>query len=387
MTQEELDSWDEKFGAFHARFASYFCRSESRERSAQYMRGLLSPARRKNVWQIAEAVGERKPDNLESFLHSAHWDADAVRDELQRFVIAELGDPEGIAIVDDTGFIKKGSKSVGVQRQYSGTAGKVENCQIGVFLAYSSRHGHTFLDRRLYLPEKWCADEERCKDACVPTEVRFATKPHLAAEMLGHAFDAGVPVRWVTGDESYGDSPEVREAVERSRRLYVLAVPCDTMVYAGMKDPASKYLTRPKRVSEVVARWPASKWHREGSIPGEKGPRVYDWGCQRITETRYGASGPVGWLLARRSVSKPEEIAYYLSNAPADTGIKVLIWVAASRWNIEQCFEEAKGETGLDEYEVRYWQSWHRHITLSMMAHAFLSYLRKEANSPPPKMS
>ena len=387
MTQAELDSWDERFETFHSRFASYFCRSEPREQAGKYMRGLLSPVRRKNVWQLAEAVGERKPDNMESFLHSAHWDADAVCNELEQFVIEEFGDPEGIGIVDDTGFIKKGDKSVGVQRQYTGTAGKVENCQLGVFLGYAGRLGHTLIDRRLYMPEKWCSDEQRRRDACVPPEIHFATKPLLAAEMLTHAFEVGVPMRWITGDEAYGDPPIVRETVENGGRLYVLAVPCNTMVHACVKVSASEYFVRPKQVSEVAAGWPESKWRRVNTVSGEKGPIVYDWARERVTETRHGEPGPAGWLLVRRSVSNPLEIAYYLSNAPVDTGIEELIRVASSRYKIEQCFEEAKGETGLDEYEVRYWQSWHRHITLSMMAHAFLSYLRKQEDSPPPKMS
>jgi SRSO17 transposase len=387
MTQSELDSWDEKFEIFHSRFAPYFCRREPREQSGKYMRGLLSPVRRKNVWQLAEAVGECKPDNMESFLHSACWDADAVCNELEQFVIEEFGDPDGIGIVDDTGFIKKGDKSAGVQRQYSGTAGKVENCQIGVFLTYAGRHGHTFLDRRLYMPEKWCADGERLKRACVPPEICFATKPHLATEMLAHAFSVGVPMRWVTGDEAYGDAPVVREAVETGGRLYVLGVPRNTMVYACVKVSASEYFVGAKQVSEIVAGWPESKWHRVSTVFGEKGPIVYDWAYQRVTETRHGTPGPASWLLARRSVSDAIEIAYYLSNAPVATSIHELIHVASSRYKIEQCFEEAKGETGLDEYEVRYWHSWHRHITLSMMAHVFLSYLRKQVDSPPPKMS
>jgi SRSO17 transposase len=331
-------------------------------------------------------MGERKPDNMESFLHSACWDADAVCNELQQFVIEEFGDPEGIGIIDDTGFIKKGDKSCGVQRQYSGTAGKIENCQIGVFLTYVSRHGHTFLDRRLYMPETWCADEERRRSACVPSEVCFTTKPLLAADMLKHAFEAGVPMRWVTGDEAYGDAYKVRKIIEDGGRLYVLGVPFNTMVRACVRASASEYHLEPKMMSEVVTRWPASKWRRV-SIPGEKGSIAYDWGYERVTEIRRKRPGPAAWLLARRSVSNPFEVAYYLSNAPADTEIETLIHVASSRYRIEQCFEEAKGETGLDEYEVRYWQSWHRHITLSMMAHAFLSYLRKQVDSPPPKMS
>ena len=232
MTLEEMEAWREDFEAFHARFAHLFARREPREQAAKYMRGLLAPVQRKNGWQVAEAVGDARPDRTQRLLYQAKWDADAARDELQAFVVETLGHPEGIGIIDETGFLKKGTHSVGVKRQYTGTAGKVENCQIGVFLAYVTPKGQTFLDRRLYLPREWCEDRERRRKAKVPEEVVFQTKPELAIEMLQHAWERGVPMRWVTGDEVYGDNPKVRAAIRAEEgHYYVLAVSSNTPVW------------------------------------------------------------------------------------------------------------------------------------------------------------
>ncbi len=396
MTPEELEAWAEDFEAFHARFAPVFVRSEPREQAAKYLRGLLAPIERKNGWQVAEAVGDATPDRTQRLLYRAKWDADAARDELQAFVVETLGHPEGIGVVDETGFLKKGTKSVGVKRQYTGTAGKVENCQIGVFLAYVTPKGQTFLDRRLYLPREWCDDAERRQEAKVPDEVVFQTKPELAVEMLKHAWDQGVPMRWVTGDEVYGDSTKVREAIKAEEgHYYVLAVSSNTPVWSerpAVEPPTRETGGRPRSkprlaegaplpttVAAVVAAWPQQQWQRLTVAEGEKGPRTYDWACARVVESRDGLPGPDAWLLARRSLSDPTDIAYYLSNAPLDTPLLTLAQVAASRYAVEQVIEEGKGETGLDEYEVRYWHSWHRHITLSMMAHAWLVSIRCKA--------
>jgi SRSO17 transposase len=319
------------------------------------------------------------PDRIERLLYRTLWDADSARDRLAAFVIERLGDEEGIGLLDETGFLKQGKHSVGVQRQYTGTAGKIANCQVGVFLGYVGQGGHALLDRRLYLPQSWCQDAERRRKAKVPSETPFRTKPQLAVEMLKHAWSQGVPMRWVVGDEHYGNSAALRDAVAEAGRLYVLAVASSMTVYPmhPMHGVAAGGLMR--LVSEVVEGWSAEAWHRLTVAGGEKGPRVYDWACERVVETRDGEPGPQAWLLARRSVADPGKIAYYLSNAPLDTTLQQLAEIAASRYRIEQCFHEAKGETGLDHYEVRHWHSWYRHITLSMMAHAWLSSVRLTA--------
>ncbi len=396
MRPEELDAWAKDFEAFHARFAHLFARSEPREQAAKYLRGLLGPIKRKNGWQVAEAVGDATPDRTQRLLYRARWDADAARDELQTFVVETLGHPEGIGVVDETGFLKKGRKSVGVKRQYTGTAGKVENCQIGVFLVYVTPKGQTFLDRRLYLPREWCDDRARRQEAKVPEEVVFQTKPKLAVEMLEQAWERGVPMRWVTGDEVYGDSSEVRDAIKAEEgHYYVLAVSSNTSVWPersavepSTRDAEGQPRTKPRlakgtpspaAVAAVVAAWPEQQWQRLVVAEGEKGPRTYDWACARVVESRDGLPGPDAWLLARRSLSDPTDIAYYLSNAPPDTSLLTLARVASSRHAVEQVIEEGKGETGLDEYEVRHWHSWYRHITLSMMAHAWLVSIRCQA--------
>lgn len=395
MTPEGLEEWAGDFEAFHARFAGFFARSEPREQAAKYMRGLMAPVERKNGWQIAEAIGDETPDPTQRLLYKAKWDADAARDELQRFAVETLGDEEGIGVVDETGFLKKGTKSVGVKRQYTGTAGKKENCQIGVFLAYATPTGHAFLDRRLYLPQEWCTDAERRAEAKIPEEVEFQTKPEQAVEMLEHAWEQGVPMRWVTGDEVYGDATKVRDTISAHGRWYVLAVSSNTPVWKERpavepptRDTGGRPRTKPRlaedappltTVAAVVAECPESQWHRLTVAEGEKGPRTYDWAYGRVVESRNSLPGPDAWLLARRSISNPTEIEYYLSNAPVDTPLLKLAQVASSRYVVEQVIEEGKGETGLDEYEVRYWHSWHRHITLSMMAHAWLVSIRCKA--------
>ena len=395
MTSEELDQWADDFAAFHARFAHLFGRSEPREQSVKYLRALMAPIARKNGWQLAEVMGDQTPDATQRLLYQANWDADAVRDVYVQFVCETFGDADGIGVVDESGFIKKGTHSVGVKRQYSGTAGKVENCQIGTFLSYASAFGHVFVDRRLYLPEEWSADAERRTQAKVPADVAFQTKPQQAMAMLESAWAHGVPMRWVCGDEVYGESTELREVVAGSGRWYVLAVRATEPIWLtrpALEEPRPQMRGRPRtrpRLAEgapsattvlvAVSAWPERCWQRLTVTEGEKGPLTYDWACQQVVESRDHLPGPDGWLLARRSISDPTEIAYYVSNAPAETPLLKLAQVASTRYTVEQCIEEGKGETGLDEYEVRYWHSWYRHITLSMMAHAWLAAIRSQA--------
>lgn len=391
MTPETLETWAEEFEAFHARFAHLFARSESRAQAVKYLRGLLAPVERKNSWQVAEAVGDPIPDAMQRLLYRVAWDVDAARDLLQQFSIEQFGEAEGIGIVDETGFLKKGTHSVGVKRQYTGTAGKTENCQIGTFLSYATARGHVFLDRRLYLPAEWCTDPGRRTQAKVPEPVTFQTKPEQAVAMLQHAWAQGVPMRWVVGDEIYGDATHLRDAIRAAHRQYVLAVSATTPVWRTrppVEAPTRQTGGRPRTrvrlaadappvtsVAAVVAAWPARRWHRLTVAEGAKGPRTSDWAVSRVVESRAGLPGPEAWLLARRSVTDPTDIAYYVSNASLQTPLLTLARVAATRYLVEQCIEEAKGETGLDHYEVRTWPSWYRHITLSMMAHAWVASL------------
>jgi SRSO17 transposase len=392
MTMEELERWQEEFEAFHARFADLFERSESREQVKKYLRGLLAQAERKNSWQMAEVVGDRVPDRMQRLLYRVPWDAEAARDRLQQFVIESFGDEEGIGVVDETSFLKKGTHSVGVGRQYLGVVGKVENGQVATVLSYAAKGAHVFLDRELYLPQEWAWDKPRRAQAHVPEEVRLATKPQQAIAMLRHAWQQGVPMRWVSGEEVYGDSPQLRETMQASGRFYVLAVSANTAVWTQRpegEEPVEHTGGRPRRaprlaagapkaqmVSEVIASLPSHAWKRLAVMAGEKGPIEYDWARTRVVESRDQLPGPDVWLLARRSLSDPKQLAYYLAYAPARTSLQTLVRIASSRYTVEQCIEEAKGETGLDEYEVRFWHSWYRHITLSMMAHAWLASIR-----------
>lgn len=392
MTTEELESWAAEFAAFHARLADLFARAEPRAQVANYLRGLLSCGERKNGWHLAELMGDATPDRMQRLLYQADWDADAARDRLQAFVVEQFGDPDGIGVVDETGFLKKGTHSVGVQRQYSGTAGRVENSQVATFLSYASPRGHAFLDRRLFLPEQWADAPARCAQAKVPAGLTHQTKPQQAAAMLAHAWAQGVPMRWVAGDEVYGDAPALRATLRAHGRSYVLAVAKTTPVWTTRPAvipahwAASGRLRSHARlapdappaqpVAAVVAAWPAEQWQRLTVAEGEKGPRTHDWAAARVVESEDQVPGVDAWLLARRSLSDPTEIAYYLGYAPADTPLRTLARVAATRYTVEQCIEEAKGEAGLDEYEVRTWPSWHRHITLALLAHAWLAAMR-----------
>lgn len=368
---------------------------ESREQAKKYLRGLLAQADRKNSWQIAEAVGDRIPDRMQRLLYRVPWNAEEARDRLQQLVIETFGDEEGIGVVDETSFRKKGTHSVGVARQYLGTAGKLENGQVATVLSYAAKGAHVFLDRRLYLPEEWIWDRARRREAHVPEGVRFETKPEQAMAMLRHAWEQGVPMRWITGDEVYGDSPRLRELIQQQGRFYVLAVSANTRVWTERPEveaPQEQTGGRPRRarrvvegapsarlVSEVVANWPAAAWKRLAVVEGEKGPISYHWARAQVVESRDRLPGPAVWLLARRSMSDPKQLAYYLAYVPTKTPLSTLVCIASQRYTVEQCIEEAKGEAGLDEYEVRFWHSWYRHMTLSMMAHAWLTSIRHKA--------
>jgi SRSO17 transposase len=347
------------------RLAPYFARSQSRDRVLAYLRGLLSEAERKNSWQVAEACGESTPYGFQYLLSRADWDADAVRDELRTYSMQHLGDPHGVLVLDETGFLKKGQHSAGVARQYSGTAGKVDNCQIGVFLSYASPLGQVLLDRELYLPQAWTDDRERCRQAGIPGDRRFATTPQLAQQMLARALAAGVPAQWVTGDSVYGDNRPLRRWLEAQPQAYVLAVSGKEYVGLG---------TQPRQVKAILTSLPAEGWTRLSAGDGAKGPRWYDWRWLPLADPL-----EPGWhrrLLVRRSLSAPTELTAYVVFAPHATALQEVVRVAGSRWTVESSFEEAKGEVGLDQYEVRSWTAWYRHITLAMWALALLIVMR-----------
>jgi SRSO17 transposase len=350
------------------RLAPYFERAEPRQRALAYLRGLLSPVERKNSWQLAEVSGDATPYGLQHLLRRARWEPDAVRDELRRYLQEHLGEAHAVLVIDETGFLKKGRHSAGVARQYSGTAGRIENCQIGVFLAYASERGHALLDRELYLPKEWTDAPGRCRQAGIPDERRFATKPQLAQAMLQGTLAAGVPASWVTGDCVYGDDRRLRMWLEDQPHAYVLAVSGKEYVWLDWYQ---------RRVKTVLAALPEDGWGRLGAGHGTKGPRWYDWRWLPLAEPL--EPGWCRWLLVRRSLSDPRELQAYVVFAPQDTPLAEVVRVAGTRWTIESCFEAAKSEVGLDHYEVRGWTGWYRHITLAMWALALLTVLRAGA--------
>jgi SRSO17 transposase len=371
-TEGEVRAWAGELAGVGELLGRRFARAEPRERALGYVRGLLSDVERKNGWQLAEWAGDAAPYGVQHLLGRAAWDADAVRDDLRGYVTAHLADAASVLVVDETGFLKKGDKSAGVQRQYCGTAGRIENCQVGVFLAYVTPRGRAFLDRELYLPRSWADDPGRCQAAGMPAEVAFATKPQLAVRMLKRAWQAGVSARWVTADEVYGSDSAFRRVLEERRQAFVVAVPRSQRLWIDLEQGW---------VSEIAAEVPASAWQRLSAGDGAKGPRVYDWAV-------WPFNGPdpalQHWVLARRSVADPTDLAYYFCGGPPGTTLEELAHVAGARWAIEEGFEAAKGEVGLDHYEVRSWHGWYRHITLALFAHAFLAVVRAQAAQAEP---
>jgi SRSO17 transposase len=364
-----LSKGAEAIAELQERIAPRFRRAEVRERARRFLQGLLAPVERKNGWQMAEELGEHGPRGVQRLLGEADWDEDAVRDDLRAYVSEHLGETEGMLVLDETGFIKKGKKSAGVARQDSGTAGRRENSQVGVFLLYACSQGAAFVDRELYLPEEWTLDRVRCREAGIPDEVGFATKGDLAQRMLARAFAAGVPAKWVVADTVYG-SDEMRAWLEEQQRHFVLAVPeTHTVWITGQPQP----------MGLVAALLPQEAWVPLSAGEGSQGPRLYEWAWLQLpVPPEAEASNRGSWILIRRSLSAPSKRAYYRVSGPVGTTLSEAVRVAGRRWSIEEGLEEAKGEVGLDQYEVRTWTAWYRHITLALLAHAMLVITRAQ---------
>lgn len=359
-----LDLVADELDRLHERIAGRFARAEPRARVRRYVSGLVAGLERKNGWTLAEQAGEFSPDGMQRLLRRADWDVGGVRDDVRGYVMENLGDPGGVLIADETGFIKKGTRSAGVQRQYSGTAGRTENCQVGVFLAYASVHGHALIDRELYLPRSWTDDRDRCREADVPDEAEFATKAELARAMVGRALEAGVPFAWFTADEVYGQAKWLRAWLEERGVSHVMAIRrSDTFTMPGGEQ----------RADGLIAAVPSRAWQKISAGAGAHGPREYHWARVPVPGGKPGRSR---WLLARRSLADPEEIAYYACYGPRRSSTADLAWAAGSRWHVEECFQQAKNEAGLDHYQVRSWRAWYAHVTLSMAALAWLAAAR-----------
>ena len=375
VTVEQVQGWDEEFQEFFLRFSHGFGRVETRWQARKYLRGLMAPLERRNSWTLAEQAGDGTPDAMQALLCSPCFDRDAVRDDVRTQLVAAIGDPAGVLVADETGFIKKGKASAGVQRQYTGTSGKIDNCQIGVFLAYHTPRGRVLIDRELYLPKSWTDDRDRCVKAHIPDEVEFATKPEQARSMLERAVEAKVPFTWFTADEAYGQNRELREWCEQQDIAYVMATRKDHEVASGLHTTT--------RVDQLIGKVRAGAWRRMSCGDGAHGPRVYDWASVPIRADF--DHGRRGWVLGRRNTTTGE-LAYYVCFGPRGTRLRTLVRTAGARWAVEEGFQIAKNEVGMDQYQVRRYDAWYAHITLSMAAAAFLTIVRAtehEKGAPP----
>jgi SRSO17 transposase len=370
----EVGGWRAELDGLLARLGRLFVRPEPRRQAGRYLEGLLAPVERKNGWQLAEHLGDARPWRTQRVLSHVLWDEDAARDLCREHAVGRLGAADAVLVVDETAFVKKGGHSAGVARQYCGTLGKVENCQVGVFLAYGSRKGHALIDRRLYLPEAWAGDAERRRAAKIPDEVPFLTKPEIAREMIARALDAGVPCDWVLGDEVYGADRRLRTMLEERGKPYVLTIRSNDELEAELDGGVGR-----DEATALARALPPRAWRRLSAGAGTKGERLYDWARVRLVRPRDPSQER--WLLLRRSVTDPEDLAYFVVFAPAGLRLLDLARAAGRRWLVEECFEAAKQEVGLADYEVRSWRGWHRHVTLAMLALAFLAGLRAGLNA------
>lgn len=366
-TATDVCHWAQLLFDLHARIAPRFARSEPRLRALTYLQGILSETERKNGWQLAEHAGEARPDGMQHLLSRAVWDADGVRDDLRTYVLEQLGQQSPILVIGETSFPKRGQKSAGVGVQYCGTTGQVENCQVGVFLAYVTAHGHTLIDRELYLPFEWCEDRERCRAASILESVHFQTKPELAIQMIERLWKAALPLSWVVADTVYGGNLDLRSWLEGHRYPYVLAVACNEPV--GVLTPdGRRWRIEAEQVEASML--PEKEWQRISMSEGTKGPRMFDWAVLPILY-QWQDDGQ-HWLLIRRSLTVPQEKRYYLVFTSPTTTLQEMVQALGARWHIEEGFANAK-DLGLDHYEVRSFVGWYRHVALVLLALAYLA--------------
>lgn len=394
MDEPQLLALKPELDRFLDRFAPLFGVEQNQTHARCFVQGLLHQGERRNTENIAQAMDRGNVRNLQAFITTGAWYDAVVLREMRQAVLEVLADDDAVCNCDETGFPKKGSKSVGVKRQYSGTLGRTDNCQVGVLANYCSVKGHTFLDRRLFLPQEWADDPARREAAGVPAEVIFRTKPELAVEMLSVAVAEGVPFRWVGGDSVYGDSPTFVQGVRQLNKWYVVDTSSDARVWTEEPQiiPAEQRTkakrggrpcTQPlivgeaRRVDEVIAGLPSKAWQRVTVAEGSQGPRVYEYAEVWVWFSEEGLPGPKERLLVRRSISQEPEWKYHRSNAPREVGLEKLATVRATRWTIEEDIQSGKGECGLDEYETRGWVGWHHHTALSLLALAFLVLQRQ----------
>lgn len=370
-----MRAWDASFETLFGSVAECFRTEEALYQARAYLMGLVSDVTRKNGWTLAERAGDPAPHKMQRLLNEYAWDADAVRDVVRSYVIESLWEEDGVLVADESGFPKKGFDSAGVQRQYSGTAGRVENCQIGVFTAYVSGKGRALHDCRLYMPAGWIDDPSRCHTAGVPEDLAFATKPALALDMIRAAVQAGGRFRWVAGDEVYGADAALSSWLEDHDLGYVLAVACNRMVAtAGGK-------IRVDTLADMVAE---DSWEVYAAADGSKGPRLYDWALIDTTDLSETAGRP-RQVLVRRGRDRKQELAFFIVYSPRPVPPATFITVAGRRWGIEECFQSGKNEVGLDHYQVRLYRAWYRHMTLAILAHAWLAITAsREKQSGPP---
>jgi|SaaInlV_130m_DNA_3_1039695.scaffolds.fasta_scaffold22756_1 SRSO17 transposase len=362
MDWQQSESWAASFEQFMSEYDELFVRSETRDKAKLYVRGLLADVERKNGWQLSESLNMANPHPLQRLLNEAKWEADKVQAQQRQTIYRQINEL-GVLEIDESSFIKKGRKSAGVSRQYCGRIGKVENCQVGVFLTVATSTLSAFLDYRLYVPQAWCDDEARRREAQIPDEVVFQTKPQLAQAMLAKVWQEGVNAHYVNGDSLYGNSSELRNFIHNSDHHYVLAIGSShKVIHDGIRQD----------LLSLAQAIPNSQWEKLAFTLAESGWVTYEWARCRIEMT----SDEIGqqWLLIRRN--SPDNYDFFVSNSPVETTLSELVAVALIRHQIEQCFEEAKDQLGLADYEVRTWHGWHRHMTLCFLAHTWLTFMR-----------
>jgi SRSO17 transposase len=377
-TFAEVWKWGKELEHLHDRIAPRFARREPRFRVLAYLKGIISAIERKNGWQLAEHAREARPDGMQRLLSQAVWDANGVRDDLRSYVLKQLGQESAILVIDETSFPKRGSKSAGVQVQYCGTTGQVENCQVGVFLAYVTASGHTLIDRELYLPLSWMEDRERCREAGIPEIVRFQTKCELAQQMIERVWQAQIPISWIVADSVYGSNLDLRACLEAHGSPYVMAMACDEPI--GIRMPDGRRRRVEVREVETLL-LDDQDWQRLSMSEGTKGPRLFDWACVPMLH-QWEEDGR-HWVLVRRSLTDPLQQAYYFVFGPPGTTLSEMVKAIGARWHIEEDFENSK-DLGLDQDEVRSFVGWVRHITLVMLAHAFLTVMCAQTSPSTP---